>query len=59
MLLLDEITVDMDVVGRLDLLHFFRQECEERGATIVYVSALGAGRAGWQLKLNEHEAELL
>lgn len=28
----------MDVVGRLDLLHFFRQECEERGATIVYVS---------------------
>lgn len=37
-LLLDEITVDMDVVGRLDLLHFFKQECEERGATIVYVS---------------------
>ena len=36
-LLLDEITVDMDVVGRLDLLHFFRQECEERGATIIYV----------------------
>lgn len=37
-LLLDEITVDMDVVGRLDLLHFFKQECEERGATIIYVS---------------------
>ena len=27
-LLLDEITVDLDVVGRLDLLHFFKQECE-------------------------------
>lgn len=39
-LLLDEITVDMDVVGRLDLLHFFKQECEERGATIVYVSGI-------------------
>ena len=37
-LLLDEITVDMDVVGRLDLLKFFTQECEERGATIIYVS---------------------
>lgn len=24
-LLLDEITVDMDVLGRLDLLHFFKQ----------------------------------
>ena len=64
-LLLDEITVDMDVVGRLDLLHFFTQECEERGATIIYVSqsrgrvqgpggwlwggGLLAGRAGWLL----------
>lgn len=36
-LLLDEITVDMDVVGRLDLLQFFKQECAERGATIIYV----------------------
>lgn len=37
MLLLDEITVDMDVVGRLDLLQFFKEECGERGATIIYV----------------------
>ena len=37
-LLLDEITVDMDVVGRLDLLQFFTQECQERGAPIIYVS---------------------
>ena len=38
----------MDVVGRLDLLAFFRRECEERGATIVYVSppCLLAGRGG-------------
>lgn len=38
-LLLDEITVDMDVVGRLDLLQFFKEECAERGATIIYVRA--------------------
>ena len=37
-LLLDEVTVDLDVLGRADLLTFLRQECEERGATIVYVS---------------------
>ena len=49
-LLLDEITVDMDVVGRLDLLAFFRRECEERGATIVYVSER-RGAAGGLLGL--------
>jgi hypothetical protein len=26
-LLLDEVTVDMDVLGRLDLLDFFKQVC--------------------------------
>ena len=36
-LLLDEITVDLDVLGRSDLLAFLRKECEQRGATIVYV----------------------
>lgn len=48
-LLLDEITVDMDVVGRLDLLAFFKQECQERGATIVYVSRAELARGdGWR-----------
>ena len=37
-LLLDEITVDLDVLGRADLMNFLRQECEQRGATIIYVS---------------------
>ena len=36
-LLLDEITVDLDVLGRADLLAFLRDECEHRGATIIYV----------------------
>ncbi|XP_062003818.1 ABC transporter I family member 20-like [Rosa rugosa] len=34
-LLLDEITVDLDVLARADLLQFLRKECEERGAMIV------------------------
>lgn len=37
-LLLDEITVDLDVLGRADLMTFLKQECEQRGATIIYVS---------------------
>ncbi len=37
-LLLDEITVDLDVLGRSDLFNFLREECEERNVTIVYVS---------------------
>ncbi|CAN6462124.1 unnamed protein product [Victoria cruziana] len=29
-LLLDEVTVDLDIVARLDLLDFFKEECEQR-----------------------------
>ncbi|PNH03149.1 ABC transporter I family member 19 [Tetrabaena socialis] len=46
-LLLDEITVDLDVVGRLRLLDFFRQESEERGATILYATHIFDGLEGW------------
>ena len=46
-LLLDEITVDMDVLGRLDLLDFFKEECEERGATIVYATHIFDGLEAW------------
>lgn len=46
-LLLDEITVDMDVVGRLDLLRFFEEECEQRGATIVYATHIFDGLERW------------
>ena len=46
-LLLDEITVDMDVVGRLDLLNFFTEECEVRGATIIYATHIFDGLEKW------------
>ncbi|PRQ32757.1 putative P-loop containing nucleoside triphosphate hydrolase [Rosa chinensis] len=42
-LLLDEVTVDLDVVARMDLLDFFKEECEQRGATIVYATHIFDG----------------
>ncbi|OAE19761.1 hypothetical protein AXG93_2958s1370 [Marchantia polymorpha subsp. ruderalis] len=46
-LLLDEITVDLDVVARLDLLEFFKEECEQRGACIVYATHIFDGLETW------------
>mmetsp|Transcript_1901 Transcript_1901/g.2101 ORF Transcript_1901/g.2101 Transcript_1901/m.2101 type:complete len:305 (-) Transcript_1901:46-960(-) len=46
-LLMDEITVDLDVVSRLDLLQFFKEECEERGATIMYATHIFDGMEQW------------
>lgn len=50
-LLLDEITVDLDVVARMDLLSFFIRECEERGATIVYATHIFDGLETWATHL--------
>lgn len=44
---MDEITVDMDVLGRMDLLDFFKQECEQRGATIIYATHIFDGLEAW------------
>ncbi|EFJ50121.1 hypothetical protein VOLCADRAFT_80390 [Volvox carteri f. nagariensis] len=46
-LLLDEITVDLDVIGRLRLLEFFKLESEERGATILYATHIFDGLEDW------------
>ncbi len=37
----------MDIVGRLDLLNFFKEECAERGATIVYATHIFDGLETW------------
>ena len=50
-LLCDEITVDLDILGRLDLLKFFKEECEQRGATIVYATHIFDGMADWMTHL--------
>ena len=36
-LLLDEITVDLDVLGRADLMTYLVEETNQRKATIIYV----------------------
>jgi ABC-type multidrug transport system ATPase subunit len=46
-LLCDEITVDLDVVARVDLLNFFRRETDERGATIIYATHIFDGMEAW------------
>ncbi len=38
MLLLDEVTVDLDVLVRSRLLNFLAEECDQRGATILYAT---------------------
>lgn len=58
-LLMDEITVDLDVLSRLDLLEFFRQECEERGATIVYATHIFDGMETWATHLAYVESGVL
>ncbi|KAK6940646.1 ABC transporter-like, ATP-binding domain [Dillenia turbinata] len=50
-LLLDEVTVDLDVVARMDLLDFFKEECEQRGATIVYATHIFDGLDTWATDL--------
>lgn len=43
LLLLDEVTVDLDVQVRCDLLDFLKEESEQRGATIVYATHIFDG----------------
>ena len=46
-LLLDEVTVDLDVVARSNLLAYLDEECRERGATIVYATHIFDGLDRW------------
>ncbi|KAK1277863.1 ABC transporter I family member 20 [Acorus gramineus] len=46
-LLLDEITVDLDVLARANLLSFLKKDCEERGATIIYATHIFDGLENW------------
>ncbi|KAI8087586.1 P-loop containing nucleoside triphosphate hydrolase protein [Gilbertella persicaria] len=47
LLLLDEVTVDLDVLARADFLNFLRVETEERGCTIVYATHIFDGLGDW------------
>ena len=50
-LLLDEVTVDMDVLGRANLLAWLQSESESRGAVIIYSTHIFDGLAGWATHL--------
>ena len=50
-LLLDEVTVDLDVLVRSDLLNFLGRETESRPCTIVYCTHIFDGLAGWPTHL--------
>eukprot|EP00386_Alphamonas_edax_P013945 GDKI01042902.1.p2 GENE.GDKI01042902.1~~GDKI01042902.1.p2 ORF type:complete len:148 (-),score=60.86 GDKI01042902.1:410-853(-) len=50
-LLLDEITTDLDVVARQDLLQFLFEESELRGVTIIYATHIFDGMQAWATKL--------
>jgi CCR4-NOT complex subunit CAF16 len=47
LLLLDEVTTDLDVIARADLLQFLRGETAERGATILYATHILDGMEAW------------
>eukprot|EP01063_Lacrimia_lanifica_P037480 TRINITY_DN770_c0_g2_i1.p1 TRINITY_DN770_c0_g2~~TRINITY_DN770_c0_g2_i1.p1 ORF type:complete len:275 (+),score=139.93 TRINITY_DN770_c0_g2_i1:72-896(+) len=62
-IILDEITTDVDILVRDSLLTFLRKESEERGATILYATHIFEGTEEWapthMLRLIEGEAILL
>ncbi|KAI3659016.1 hypothetical protein MP638_006880 [Amoeboaphelidium occidentale] len=47
MLLLDEVTVDLDVVVRRNLLNFLKDESEQKGASVVYATHIFDGLGNW------------
>jgi len=50
-LLLDEVTVSLDVCVRQDLLHWLTKESKERGATIIYATHIFDGLDDWATHL--------
>jgi CCR4-NOT complex subunit CAF16 len=46
-LLLDEITTDLDLIGRMELLELLREESQRRGATILYATHILDAMEGW------------
>jgi CCR4-NOT complex subunit CAF16 len=50
-ILLDEVTAELDVLSRADLLRFLREESEQRAVTIIYASHVLEGLAAWATHL--------
>jgi CCR4-NOT complex subunit CAF16 len=56
LLLLDEVTTDLDVVARADLHAFLREESETRGTTLLYATHVLDGLEDWATHLAWLEA---
>jgi CCR4-NOT complex subunit CAF16 len=54
-LLLDEITTDLDLLVRQDLLGWLKEECETRAVTVVYCTHIFDGLDGWATHLSHIE----
>lgn len=50
-ILLDEVTTDLDIVARADLLQLLREESEQRGVTVVYATHILDGLYEWATHL--------
>jgi CCR4-NOT complex subunit CAF16 len=46
-ILLDEVTADLDVLARADLLRYLTEESQQRAVTVVYASHVLDGLAAW------------
>jgi len=51
LLLLDEVTTDLDLIARVDLLELLREESELRGATILYATHIFDALEDWATHL--------
>merc|ERR1712187_264612 len=51
LMLLDEVTTDLDVVTRQDLMEYLVHECNTRGATIVYATHIFDAMDRWPTHL--------
>jgi len=51
LLLLDEVTTDLDVIGRQNLLRFLVEESEQRGVTVIYATHIFDGLEKWATDL--------
>ena len=50
-LLLDEVTTDLDVIARQDLLAYLREDAEQRGSTILYATHIFDALDSWATHL--------
>ncbi len=55
-LLLDEVTTDLDLIARAELLEFLREETEERGGTILYATHILDAMEDWATHIAYLEA---